>query len=491
MFAAWLAVFSACAGDARRADPAEPLDLKIGTFLPQYAAQQEPITGLVNILSSESLVAVGWDGRPVMRLAESAAESEDGLTIRVKLRPMVKFHTGEAVTAARVRELLMRQFLKRQEVQDVTVGDGDTLLITLRRAHSLKVADLSDFSIDHRDELGLRTGPFKVKTLKPEAILEAFPDYYQGRPTLGRVEIRVYPTHRAAWTAMMRNEVNFLHEVNRDAIDFIEAGGRIRAYRLLRPYYVPLVFNLNHPVLRRREVRLALNEAIDRDEVVKNGMRGHGLAAEGPFWPYHWAYPQGRQTSSLNPAAAKVRLDSAGLMVRTQPGRDIPARFSFTCMLMKDDMRFERIALVLQRQLFAIGIDMALEPVEGREFFRRLASGEFDAFLFEMVSGRTLNWASSFWRSPAPGAAVRLRTGYTAADDALDRLKHARTDDEIRVAVSDVMEVIRKDPPAVFLAWPREARAADASLELEYEPDRDVFGSLRLARRNPLVARAK
>ena len=36
---------------------------------------------------------------------------------------------------------------------------------------------------------------------------------------------------------MMRHEVNFLHEVNRDAIDFVEAGGDIRAYPLLRPYY--------------------------------------------------------------------------------------------------------------------------------------------------------------------------------------------------------------------------------------------------------------
>ena len=84
---------------------------------------------------------------------------------------------------------------------------------------------------------------------------------------------------------MMRREVNFLHEVSRDAIDFVEAGGDIRAYPLLRPYYTALVFGIGHPVLKRREVRVAINEALDRNELVRNGMRGHGRIAEGPFWP--------------------------------------------------------------------------------------------------------------------------------------------------------------------------------------------------------------
>ena len=114
---------------------------------------------------------------------------------------------------------------------------------------------------------------------------------------------------------MMRHEVNFLHEVSRDAIEFAEAGGDIRAYSLLRPYYTALVFSMGHPVLRRREVRVAINEAIDRDELVRNGMRGHGEIAEGPFWPNHWAYPQGRFPVSFNPEAAKLRLESVGLKI--------------------------------------------------------------------------------------------------------------------------------------------------------------------------------
>lgn len=432
---------------------------------------------MAGLLSAEPLVSMGWDGRPVYRLAESSRQSEDGLTVTFTLRPNMRFHSGEPVTAARVRELLP-ELRKQPEVTSLETPDDRTLEVRLNRAYSIDPVELGHYTVSDSRRPELRTGPFKVVSTEHPARLEAFEGYYQGKPTVERVEIHRYPTHRAAWTAMMRGEVNVLHEVSRDAIDFVEAGGQIKAYRLLRPYYVPLVFNLTHPVLQRRDVRVALNEAIDKREVVRNGMRGHGEVAEGPFWPHHWAHPQAGLDPVYNPEAAKVRLDAAGLAVREREAPQMPSRFAFTCLLLAGDARFERIALVLQRQLFAIGVDMRLQTVPYREFVPRLQSGRFDAFLFEMVSGRTLDRPYMFWRSPEPGAAALLKSGYSAADEALDRMKYAPTDEETRVAVADVMRVLRSDPPAVFLAWPREARAADASLEIPYETDRDIFGRL-------------
>ena len=63
----------------------------------------------------------------------------------------------------------------------------------------------------------------------------------------------------------------------------------------------------------------------------------------------------------------------------------------------------------------------------------------------------------------------------------------APTADDTRVAVSDVMRIMQADPPAAFLAWPREARAADRSFELPYERDQDVLGNLWLLRRSPAL----
>ena len=463
----------ACSGDARRAPSNDVPDVRIGTFLAEGRSL------LANMLSREPLVAVGWDGRPVFRLAESGTEAADGRTLTVKLREGARFHTGEAVTPERVQQMLSSRRDIMAEVSAVDVAADGTLLFTVPRPYSFKLDDLSRFMIYDETNPLLRTGPFKLAGPAPAAVLERFSAYHQGTPTVPRVEIVSYPTHRAAWTAMMRGDVNFLHEINRDAIEFAEAGGGIRAYPLLRPYYVSLLFNVKHPILKRREVRLALNEAVDKEEVVRVGIRGYGQVADGPFWPYHWAYPQTVATRPFNLHAASVRLDAAGLKLESRAPGQMPSRFTFTCLLPEGDTRFERIAIVVQRQLYAIGVDLRFRILPQAEFQRRIGTGDFESFIFEMASGRTLSYPYQFWHS----AGHMLTTGYSAADAALDRMKFAASEEETRVSVADVMRIMREDPPAVFLAFPREARAADATLEIPYERDRDVFGSIWQTRR--------
>ena len=438
---------------------------------------------MAGLFTSEPLVAAAWNGRPSFKLAESISESPDGRQLTVTLRPGVKFHTGEPVTAPMVRTLLAGKIAFVPEIAAIAALDTQRLVLTLHKSSSVKPEDLSSLLVDNGDEtgLGLRTGPFKIATTNP-VVLERFDAYHQGAAAVQRIEVRQYATRRAAWTGMMRREVNLLHEVSRDSIEFVEAAGDIRAYPLLRPYYTALTFSMRHPVLRRREVRLAINEGVNRTELVANAMRGHGRVAEGPFWPYHWAYPQDRFPPTFNPQAAKLRLDAAGLHVSDRSGQ-MPSRFSFTCLVLVGDDRFERIALLVQRQLYAIGIDMKILPLAFPEMRKRLESGDFDAFILEAVSGRSLNWAHRFWHSPGKGAVSPARTGYVAADAALDQLQVARTDDEVRQAVADVMHTMRSDPPAAFLVWPREARAASAEFDIPYETDRDIFGTFWQAKR--------
>ena len=472
------AAVSACTTDARPAAPAVrgPLVVRIGMFLPDVP-QGNPTTALAGFLTTEPLVTVTWDGRAVFRLIESVEESEDGMLLTATLKPKLRFHSGELVTAARVRDII-RPKVKRVaavDIKDITT-DGETKLVFhLYRPHTFKAVDLSAFVVDGGDRPDHRTGPFRVVSDGPPIVLEPFAEYDQGAPTsVSRIEIREFQTHRAAWSAMLRGEVNFLHEVNRDAIGFIQTGGQMRPYALLRPFYSALVFNVRHPILGRREVRVALNEAIDRQEVVSNGLRGHGEIAEGPFWPHHWAYPHGRVPLSHNPEAARVRLDAAGLPVHRSVAGEMPSRLSFTCLVPLGDSRFERIALVVQRQLFAIGVDMRLQAVPIPTLYARAGKGDFEAFISEATTGRTLKFPYDIWHSKG-GYAL---SGYSAADAALDRMKMARFDDQVRPAVLDVMRVLRDDPPAIFLTLPREVRAADSSFDIPYDTDRDVFYTL-------------
>jgi ABC-type transport system substrate-binding protein len=383
----------------------------------------------------------------------------------------VKFHNGQKVTAETVARL-MNEPLRKRGIVAISADDELTLTLKFAQPFGFRLENLGDVRLLDDNDPQLRTGPFKVVSSNPP-VLEGFADYYQGSPHIRRVTIKRFPSQRAALTAMMRGEVNFLHEVSREAIEFLQAGGDFQTYPLLRPYVIPLVFNLRHPILAKREVRVALNEAIDREEVVRNGMRGHGQVAEGPYWPFLSTYTRGRYPSPYNPEAAKVRLEAAGFPVRRAGADQPPSRFRFTCLVPAGDARFERIALVVQRQLSAVGVDMDLRLTTQLQSTRSVKSRDFEAIIFEMVMGRTLDWPSVFWHSKNP----YFEHGYTAADRALETLLRARGD-AVRPALSEVMSHLGEDPPAIFLAIPREARAGDKSFRIPYETDQDVFTTL-------------
>jgi peptide/nickel transport system substrate-binding protein len=317
-----------------------------------------------------------------------------------------------------------------------------------------------------------------LKSREPELVFEAFDKYHLGPPTVPKVIIKTYDSPRASWAAMMRGEVKFLWEISRDAVDFVEAGSRSETFSFPRPYYIPIIFNVAHPILGRREVRQAINEAIDRSQIVKTALSNRGQPADGPLWPFHWAYNPAAKAYGYNPEAARLRLDASRLPLISAGGGQMPRRFQFRCHFYSEDPVFERIALVVQKQLFEIGIDVEMLPETMGNLGKRMPAGDFEAILLPMASARSLEWAYLFWRS-ASGQNVIIRSGYTAADAALDRVRAAQSEDETRSAVADLQRILYEDPPAAFLVRPETARAVDESFIVPpEEKDRDIIGSI-------------
>jgi ABC-type transport system substrate-binding protein len=261
--------------------------------------------------------------------------------------------------------------------------------------------------------------------------------------------------------------------VSRDAADFVQAESTVRTYTFLRPYYIPLVFNVRNTILKDAAVRRAINEALDRDALVREGMSGRGRVADGPIWPQHWAYSPATPFK-YDVASARARLDAAGYKVKPGLNGTNPVRFSFTCLVFADDTRFDRIAMLIQKQLADVGIDMKLVPVPQEKLGPRLASGDFDAFLFEFA-GRSLSWVYEFWRSHEGS---RVDTGYRSADAVLDRIKMALTDDQVRTAVADLGRILHDDPPAAFVAWQTTARAVSTKFDVDEEENRDILANV-------------
>ena len=461
--------------------PRSSVSIGLGVALPKDGTLGTPVDASVR----ESLVAIAWDGRATDRLAERWEPLQEGHGLRFYLRPNIQFHDGTPLTPALAADILRRSIpTLGLSASSITAIDAEpaanAIVVRTSRPEGFLLTDLADSALTQEGKPNIGTGPYVVESMTPWVKLRAFEQYYRGRPAIDTVEFRSYAGLRSAWAAMLRGEIDVLHDVSRDAVEFVEGESTVESFSFLSPYYTLLAFNMKHPVLGRPEVRRAPSLAVDRDALVRQALRGRGQPSEGPIWPSHWAHTSTSRAYSYNPEAAKLRLEAAGLRMRpaSVPGQ-MPSRFSFDCLLWAGDTRFERLAIVVQKQLYEIGVDMRIVPVPtNQEWGLRLGSGKFDAFLAQQTSGRSLAWVYRFWHTPPPGQRAMLDAGYHGADAVLDRMRSATSDREMREAVDDLQKVLYDDPPAVFLVWGQTTRALRSDIRVPKETVPDVMGTL-------------
>jgi ABC-type transport system substrate-binding protein len=160
----------------------------------------------------------------------------------------------------------------------------------------------------------------------------------------------------------------------------------------------------------------------------------------------------------------------------------------FTCLLPENFGLWERMALIVQRNLSEIGVDMRLETVPIELFNRRIASGDFDAVFLALVAGPGASRPYFFWHS----AGRRNAWGYRdpAVDEALDGIRRAPGDREYRDAFRRFQVAMVDDPPAIFVAWGETARAVSRRFLVQPSPGGEVLGTISTWRLAPGAVRA-
>lgn len=393
------------------------------------------------------------------------------------IRPGARQSDGTLVTAHDVAMLLREEAAEDDapaglwDIDRIDTPDDRMVRLSLRAPTSLLLEALTLTR-------ALPVGPFvrppddedgnndELPILRPSA---------QSTPPQGisQVAFRRYDRPRAAWAALLREEIDFLYEVPDEAQPFLEQAPGIQVRSFIRPYVTTLGLNSSHPVLRRTAVRRALNLAVDRDALLAGDYGGRGRVAAGPTWPMHWAADPEMSTYPYDPEEARRLLDAEDL--RVQPRTDGPAsRFRITCLVPE---QFENVAHRLRRSYLAIGVDLVLELVTPDELQQRAGSGAFEAFLSTLGTGFGTNLVYQMWSGQARGRYAHF--SYTAAAEVADRLRRARSEDDQRAAFQALQRVLVDDPPAVFLLWDRRSRAIGRRFAVPDEDEgRDILSSL-------------
>ncbi len=141
-----------------------------------------------------------------------------------------------------------------------------------------------------------------------------------------------------------------------------------------------LAFNLQRPQLARREVREALDIAIDRNALFKALFpKGGAIQAINPYPPTVWSWNP-RTRNEYNPARARQLLARAGY----------PDGFTINLWALPvqrpTNPNGKLMAQMIQQDWAKIGVKTTIQSYEWGEYLRRAAQGEHDVYMSGVTS---------------------------------------------------------------------------------------------------------
>jgi peptide/nickel transport system substrate-binding protein len=313
-------------------------------------------------------------------------QAEDETTLLLRLRDGVLFHDGTPMTAEdvkftfeRVRDDPTGEFERARsqlgESLEVEVVDPLTLLLrtadpdplrekrlTIGAAMIVPKAYTERTGVEAFARQPIGSGPYRFVEYRPDdaLILESHDSYWGGLPPASRVEFRVLPEVAARIAALVAGEVDIIAELPPDQVAALEGSGGVEVRNVPHAGAAILYYNGNHPTIRDKRLRQALNLAIDRQLLIDALWQGRAAVPHSYQFPAWGAlYDESRPIPPYDPVRAKELIVEAGY-----DGEEIPFRISMNYYTMG-----EQVAQAVVEMWRAVGLNATVAPFQQADFW--------------------------------------------------------------------------------------------------------------------------
>jgi peptide/nickel transport system substrate-binding protein len=432
-------------------------------------------------LCYNGLVRKKKDGTTSLDLAASIVTLSPK-RILVKLKMGVHFHDGSELTSDDV--IYTYRYLKDKK-------NGSPHMETFRVIRTLKKLGDYSLSIELEEpfapfltaltmpiikkgtperELKERdngTGPFLISSFSADdsAVLLPFRNYFRGTPRIKKVKIRIIPDDNVRFLEIEKGEVNFaINGVDPDLLSPLKKMKNLAIEEAPGSNFSYIGFNLEDPILSRRDVREAIAHGINREEIIDKILRGQAIPGNSLIAPMYWAHEKKVALYSYNPSLSKELLDRAGFPDPDGPGGK--PRFEITYKTSQNELR-RRIAQVVQEQLRQVGIGVKIRSYEWGTFFNDIKGGNFQMYSLTWVgiTDPDIYFYAFHSKSLPPVGANRNRYKNTSLDSLLEEGRKELDPGKRKAIYSRVQQIVARDIPIVGLWFNKNILVRDKRIK--------------------------
>lgn len=358
------------------------------TLSPWKATEFQAINVLQNLYGT--LTEYDHDLNVVPGLAKSWKVSKDRQSITFSLRPSVTFSDGSAFDSADVKSSLTR--IKDQRtaavaadsltsVSAIETPDEHTVVLRLSRPDASLPSNLASTNLailsaqDTEQQVTTTpngTGPFSFenRVANQSIKLRKNSRYWGSARYLDSVEFRVIPDESSIVSALQSGNVD-MATFNDPLVAKTAEGGGVTVAKTPQLSYHTLQLNARRGALADRLVRLAIQCAIDRQEVVDTAALGEGRITGPITAPPFRSDPSNRPCPRRDLGKAATYLSRSGhrgLTIET-----IVSQGQYATSVNE--------AQNLKAQLAKAHITLNLKVLESGAYVDRWVAGDFDAAL--------------------------------------------------------------------------------------------------------------
>lgn len=401
-------------------------------------------------------------------LAKMWDTTADGLTWTFYLREGVTFHDGTPFNAHIAAFSLNRPKAQtdsffNQIITHIIALDEYTLEIQLNTPYapflstiaSTENSIVSQSAVMHYgDDFGnnpVGTGPFKFIQWdrNDQIVLQASDTHWGGKPEVDKFIFRSIPDNSVRFMELQAGHIHAMEFPNPEDLVLVHSDRTLELVMQPSLNIGYLAMNMDKPPFGNLKVRLAINHAFNKADIIHKLYQGTGIPAKNPIPPSLWSYDDTIEDYPYDPEYAKQLLAEAGY----------PDGFETTLWALPIPRPYipNGIALaeVLQSELRNIGIEATIVTHDWPTYIDKVTFGEHDMAM--------LGWSASadpdnflyYLLSKTTAEKPALNIAFYRSDemqDVLDRARMSNDRDERIELYKQAQAIFHRDVPWVPLA---------------------------------------